>query len=108
MNHLVKISLLLTLLLPANAVAYDFEVDGMYYNLSSDGASAIVTYRGEYYYQYGNTYTGDVSIPSTVTFNGTSYPVTAIGDYAFFACHDLTNVIIPNSIIQIGECAFGR
>ena len=45
---------------------------------------------------------GDVTIPDTT--NG--YPVTAIGDYAFYYCVSLTTITIPNSVISIGNWAF--
>ncbi len=43
--------------------------------------------------------TGSLSIPSTVTYNGTTYNVKYIGDYAFAGCTGLTSVTIPSSII---------
>lgn len=33
--------------------------------------------------------------------------ITTIGDYAFYACEKLTNVIIPNKVEKIGKRAFG-
>lgn len=60
------------------ANAYDFEVDGIYYNiLSSTDLTAEVTY-GD------NKYTGDVIIPSTVNYKSRDIAVIAIGDSAFF------------------------
>ena len=70
----------LALLLPSVALAYDFEVDGIYYNIIGNEAS--VTYQGEDYY-YDNNYSGEIVIPETVTYDGVTYPVTAIGDYVF-------------------------
>ena len=32
--------------------------------------------------------------------------LTKIGDYAFFACKSLKSVVIPNSVMSIGEDAF--
>lgn len=51
-------------------------------------------------------FTGQVSIPFTVTKDGTSFDVTRIGDFAFSKCANLTSVTIPESISFIGESAF--
>lgn len=51
-------------------------------------------------------FTGQVSIPSTVTKDGTSFDVTRIGDSAFSKCENLTSVTIPESISFIGDSAF--
>ena len=51
-------------------------------------------------------FTGQVSIPSTVTKDGTSFNVTRIGDSAFSKCENLTSVTLPESISFIGESAF--
>ena len=106
MKNFVKISLLLAILLPLTAAAYDFEVDGIYYKI--DGSNATVTYQGEIYWQSHYHYTGDVNIPSTVTYNGVTYSVTAIDEYAFFGSNTMTSVTIPESITKIGRVAFGR
>ena len=45
---------------------------------------------------------GDITIPSTLG----GYPVTSIGDYAFFRCFELTSVTIPYSVTRIGYYAF--
>lgn len=82
------------------ANAYDFEVDGIYYNiLSSTDLTAEVTY-GD------NKYTGNVIIPSIVNYKSRDLTVIAIGDTAFLQCYKLTNIIIPSTIITIGEDAF--
>jgi hypothetical protein len=36
------------------------------------------------------------------------YPVTTIGEFAFWADYSLTNVTIPDSVTSIGENAFGN
>ena len=55
-----------------------------------------------------NRYSGSVTIPEKVTYNGTTYRVTSIGEHAFYGCSDLTSVTIPNSITNIAYYAFGR
>ena len=87
------------------ASAHDFEVDGIYYKYNGDG-TVSVTFKGSTYDEYADEYTGDVTIPSSVTYSGTTYSVTAIGDNAFQGCSGLTSVTIPNSVNSIGYAAF--
>ena len=87
------------------ATAHDFEVDGIYYNDNCDG-TVSVTYKGSSYNEYTNEYTGDVTIPSSVTYSGTTYSVTSIGYEAFNSCSGLTSVSIPNSVTSIGKWVF--
>jgi hypothetical protein len=56
--------------------------------------------------QNRTAYTGAITIPSTVTYNGKTFNVVSIGDYAFRDCASLTSVTIPNSITEIKSYAF--
>ena len=47
-----------------------------------------------------------ITIPETITYEGTTYSVTSIGKNAFYYCDSLTSITIPNSVTSIGESAF--
>ncbi len=103
-NLITSTILVLALLLSATATAHDFKVDGIYYKINDN--EAAVTFRGQYYYSFSNEYSGSVVIPATVTYDGTTYPVTSIGDEAFNSCSGLTSIDLPNSITEINDYAF--
>ena len=94
------------LLSAATATAHDFEVDGIFYNIDDWNNTASVTYKGNSYDTYANEYSGAVTIPSEVTYEGITYSVTSIGIEAFWGCSGLTSVEIPNSVTSIGDYAF--
>lgn len=88
------------------ASAHDFEVDGIYYDINSDGISVSVTHKGSSYSSYSNEYSGAVTIPASVTYSGKTYTVTSIDNYTFRDCRGLTSVVISNSVTSIGTGAF--
>jgi hypothetical protein len=83
-----------------SAAAYDFESAGIYYNITGNN-TVEVTYSD----RNNNTYSGSVSIPETVTSNGTEYSVTTIGESAFKGSA-VTSVSMPEGITIIGFEAF--
>lgn len=78
----------------------EFQVDGIWYATSDDNGGCEVTYKP------AGVYTGNVVIPSSVTFSGKDYKVSGISAYAFAGSSDLTSVSIPASIETIGRNAF--
>ncbi|GEM_PF-897898 len=82
-------------------IAFDFEKDGIYYKINSDETSVTVTNMG-----HSNSYSGLVEIPSEVMCDEKNYNVTAIGEYAFSRCTDLTSITISNSVTTIADYAF--
>jgi len=84
-----------------NASAY-FEVDGIFYNIVDEAKSTCeVTY-----YRGGDGYSGDVTIPESITWGNKQWQVVRIGNNAFKSNAGLTSVSIPNSATRIRESAF--
>ena len=136
---------LLTLVLALTVVlqtawAYDFSATSpsghtLYYEIISGTTNVGVVRPGPAYTDtYDNYVSGNVVIPDTVAYNGTTYnvtelravgvfgtfdgcdsiisviipnSVTIIGDWAFWHCHSLTSINIPNSVTTIGKSVFG-
>ena len=83
-----------------NIVAITTEVDGINYDFNADTKEATVIEKSS------GEYSGEVVIPESVEYGGTTYSVTSIGEDVFSFCSDLTSVTIGNSVESIGSSAF--
>jgi len=108
------------------AQPYDFVVNGIYYKITGTNTVEVTNKWGGYAalnYDSDYTYSGNVTIPNTVTWNSKTYNVTAIGEYAFFEARqvnlnnpgeaptlraqgDLKSVTIGNNVTTIKDNAF--
>ncbi len=86
--------------LSISASAYDFEVDGIAYDiLSVQDLTCSVT--------SGDTeYSGNIIIPASVKFQNRELSVISIGKNCFKGCTKLLSVNIPSSVKSIGEYCF--
>lgn len=101
MNRKIIITVV-AILMPLMASAYNAEINGFYYNLNYSKKTAAITWaEGS-----NSVYTGKVTIPSEVDYNGQTFSVTRIEVTAFSYCTGLTSVEIPNSVTSVGESAF--
>lgn len=93
-NIITRIGMLTAMLSAFHvASAYDFEADGIYYNITSMADLEVeVTSNGNfeevyvnYSWSWKNTtpYAGHISIPATVNYNNRTFEVTGIGKAAF-------------------------
>lgn len=94
----VFLSLLLLFVATLSVHAYDFEVNGIAYNITSatDYTCSVTA----------NSYSDSVSIPEMVSYNGTEYKVTGIETRAFDQNTSITAVSIPGTVASLPDYAF--
>ena len=74
------------------------QIGGLYYDLNVTNQTAEVA--------RNSSASGEIIIPSSVTYDEITYSVTSIGYGAFTDCSGLTSVTIGNSVTSIGTWAF--
>ena len=89
-----------SVLVSVSTMAANFSVGGLYYSITSANTVQVVA-------PTTGKYTGAITIPEIVTYNATTYRVTAIGDDAFKGANQVTSVTLPlTGITSIGGWAF--
>lgn len=100
-QHIIKFLAFTALLLPAVVSAQNFMSGGIgYHVLSSEDHTVEVTGK-----ESCTPYSGNINIPATVTYNGETYDVVALGEEAFSQA-SLSGIIIPSSVTQIKRGCF--
>ena len=96
-------TLLFAVMATLSVNAYDFEVDGLYFDIvSKTEFTCELTYKDSNY----NSYSGDVVLPDQVVYNGNTYRVVSINYHTFMKSAKLKSVVLPESIGEIGGSAF--
>ena len=99
----------------SHLAAQVFKSGKIFYNVIDEDAKHVaVTYdesncsylEDSFGEPFCNDYSGFLSIPATVIYNGVLYRVTSIGYRALANCKDLTSVKLPPSITSIHDGAF--
>ena len=112
MKHSLLMSALMLLVsLSASAYQASFKSGNFFYYVTSQSAATVSLI---YDPSLSNTDThphytnlsGEITIPATVTNEGTTYTVSYIGMRAFYKNSTITKVNFPNTIKKIGEGAF--
>jgi len=121
LNRFIVFACLL-LCLFTRAQGQDFWSNGIHYSMTSE-TTAEVTYMDYYcddwdnqgYYNFYESYVGDIVIPSEVTAwvqpeyeeaYEVTVTITGIGSFAFSNCYELTSITLPSTIETIGFYAF--
>ena len=97
--YIFGLILLFILTFSTKSFAYDFTVNGLYYNLDTSDGTIYVTFGDE-------QYSGEVVVPSNVIYKDRNLKVSKIGSYAFSNNKDLISVTIENGIETIDNNAF--
>ena len=79
------------------------DFDGVLKYSYSTGSDEAIVIQDDSYKQLT-----EVTIPSTATFGGKSYKVTAVGNNAFKECYDLTSLTLPDGLVSIGNYSFQK
>jgi len=99
---------LLLLLIAFTASSSIFEVDGLWYEITTDNTVTLIAQRSDDGAQlsFKIYYEGDVTIPETVNYEGQQYTVTAVEEGTFRNSAKLTSVTIPATVTSLGEMPF--
>ena len=95
-----------------SASAQDFEYtyaeQTITYSVADQDVKTCITKAAYNNWYPGNTVTDSLlTIPETVVYNDEVYTVVGIGAFSFGSGNSFTELCLPNTIIEIGDGAFG-
>lgn len=76
------------------------QIGTLYYDIDTAAKTATVAKDDSY-----ATMTS-VAIPDSVTYEGASYPVTSIGEQAFYNCKTIKELTLPSTLQSVGKWSF--
>lgn len=80
--------------------------DGFSFVIDAENNRAVLG--GSNFHQEDRPINKPVSVPDMITYQGISYPVRAVADWGFYKDTSITDLILPDSITQIGNYAFAE
>ena len=75
-------------------------IDSVYYTLDTTAMTAQIAVQSK------TTAVGDIVINDTVTYEGANYAVTGMANAAFSGCNQLTSIVLPQTLRNLGREAF--
>ena len=99
-----KVSIILVCLIwmASSMYAQKVFIDSVYYTLDNTAKTAQIAVQSK------TTAIGDIVITDTVTYEGANYAVTSMADDAFADCNQLTSIVLPQTLRNLGKNAFLR
>ena len=75
-------------------------IDSVYYTLDTTAMTAQIAVQSK------TTAIGDIVINDTVTYKGANYAITSMANAAFSGCNQLTSIVLPQTLRNLGREAF--
>ncbi len=79
--------------------------NGLWYKLNDDASCSVCAYQDETYDDYIEL-SGEITVPSTINFDGITYVVTGINESCFYGNDKITKINLPSTITKIERHSF--
>ncbi len=99
-----SLGIFVVLMISMAAYAYDAKVGAFCFDLTESTATLVAEHPEVW--EYPIRHTAHITIPDSISHNGKSYAVTAVGKSAFAYCSNLQEITLPATITEIDSFAF--